>query len=131
MSKRAVIICTLGLAIFTLGLSFAHSQEKTPPGPVLATPLGVGRFQLVVHPEVGKFQYLLDTVDGRIWVATLFDGGTPQEFAGWRRMPRIDTLNDTEFEIEFRTNFGVEAWERLKRKTASEPTTSAPSDTGN
>lgn len=58
----------------------------------------VGRYQLVMHPNVGKFQYLLDTATGTVWVVTEFTD-IPGKPCAWEKMGRIDTLSESTMQL--------------------------------
>lgn len=86
----------------------AQSTGNPLPGEVQ-----IGRFQIVQHPQVVRFQFLLDTATGRVWAYTAHNAGKPDQIDYWDLIARIDRLGDLSFELEYKANHGIDAWNKL------------------
>lgn len=71
-----------------LGNRFLNIKEKE---------IKLGQYEIVINPNVGKFQYLLDKQNGRVWQLTQFTDIQGQPVA-WKNMIKIN--NEDEL-IEF------------------------------
>lgn len=101
--------------LLVLGMTGCDNTTKEPPAtPLIApsvptTPIstGVGRFQLVINPQMRADTFLIDTQKGRVWQLTQFDD-LPNKPTAWEEMDIIDDTGANGItHLQFRKIYGV------------------------
>lgn len=94
MKRRVVQMLIIGVMLGGLGvLLYVNSSlfaTPSPPPRENAVDGAVGRYQIVVNPNVRADTFLLDTVTGRVWQPTEYTNlkGKPTV---WQVMDRVDS----------------------------------------
>jgi len=96
MTKR--LIKWIALTVLVVGLtSFLVGQQAIPDKKMLAAQVGarsdVGRYQVVLNPNVRADTFLIDTATGRTWVQTAVTD-VEDEPTVWMYRERIDDAAD-------------------------------------
>lgn len=92
MRSLVFLGCLLLVAIPTGSVAWTWSTEDT----VKAEPpqIELGRFQIVLSPNLGRHTFLLDSVTGEVWQLTKFTD-VKGEPTVWDKMTKLDNFGQT------------------------------------
>jgi hypothetical protein len=94
MAKKWILMWTV-LALFSVGTtSFLMGQAVTPVKQSSANTSQVGRYQIIVNPNIRADTFLLDTQTGKTWIQTEITNAKGKPTV-WMFRERVD--NEQEF----------------------------------